>query len=211
MKNGWFLFIPLVIIVTLISTGCGVSGSQYDAVSIELNLAKQERQELKTQLQAAQSEAAVAKADLTRAQAGLGTAQGQLQAAQAERQATQTQLQAVQSQLTATKTDLQSAQTMVQSLQNDLNAARGVPARALSYAEFMDILMYEFWMASGVTPSLTFSNAGEWLAALRNRANSIGDATLIGFVNELSKGPVDKNRIYSMDYYCVSKIKASLK
>jgi DNA-binding protein H-NS len=218
MKNRWYLFVPLVIIVTLISTGCGISRSQYDAVSIELNLVKQDKQALQAKLDQAQSELTLARTDQVRTQVGLETAQGQLQSAQADRQAAQTQLQAVQSQLqtaqsqlTANKADLQSVQAQVQTLQNALNAAKSVPAKALSYAEFMDILMFEVWMGSGVTPNFIFLSEGEWKSALRNRAASIGDATLVGFVNELEKGTITKNTLYSMAYYCLAKIEATLK
>jgi hypothetical protein len=218
VKNRWLLLVPLVVIITLISSGCGVSERDYDAVYIELNLVKQDRQELQTKLQGAQSELTLAKADLIRAQVGLETTQGQLQAAQADRQAAQTQLQAtqaqlqaVQSQFTATMADLQSAQAKVQSLQNDLKAAGSIPARALSYAEFMDILMFEVWMASGVTPNFTFSTAGEWQTSLKNRANNIGDATLIGFVSQIEAGIIGKNTIYIMAYYCLAKMEATLR
>jgi hypothetical protein len=225
MKNRWFLVILSVIAVTLISTGCGVSKSQYDAVAVELNLVKQDRQALQTQLQEAQSQLTDAKTDLARAQVKLETtqgqlettqtdlesAQGQLQTAQTDRQTAQTQLQEAQSQLTTTKTDLQNARAQVQSLQNTLDAARNIPAEALSYAEFMDILMYEVWMAAGVTPNFSFSTAGEYQTALKNRATTIGDAQLISFVAEIEAGPVDKDTLYGMCYYCLEKIEATLK
>jgi multidrug efflux pump subunit AcrA (membrane-fusion protein) len=225
MKNRFFLITFLVITIAFISTGCGVSKSKYDAVSVELNLLKQDRQALQTQLQEAQSEITDTKTDLVRAQVelettqgqletaqtDLETTQGQLQAAQVDRQAFQAQLQEAQSELAETKTDLQNAQIQVQSLQNALDAAGNVPAVALSYAEFMDIAMYEFWLLHGVTPNFTFSSPGELEAALENRANNIGDATLIGFVAEIKAGPVSKDRWVSMGYYCLDKVEAILK
>jgi multidrug efflux pump subunit AcrA (membrane-fusion protein) len=225
MKNRLFLVTLLVITVALISTGCGVSKSQYDAVAVELNLVKQDRQALQAQLQEAQSELTDAKTDLVRAQVILETTQGQLQtaqtdlkatqdqlqAAQSDRQAEQTQLQEAQSELAQTKNDLQDARAQVQSLQNDLDAAGGIPAEALSYAEFMDIVMYEVWMLSGVTPNFTFSSGGELETALENRAASIGDAELIDFVDEMKKGLVDKNTFVQIGYYCLDKVEAILK
>jgi chromosome condensin MukBEF ATPase and DNA-binding subunit MukB len=218
MKNRLFLVTLLVIIVTVISTGCGVSKSQYDAVAVELNLVKQDRQALQAQLQEAQSELLQTKTELTRAQVkletaqtDLETAQGQLQVAQADRQTAQAQLQESQSELAQTKADLQNALAQVQSLQNALDAAGTIPAEALSYAEFMDILMYEEWLAAGVTPNFTFSTAGEYLTALKNRAASIGDATLIGFVAEIEAGTFSRDRLDSMGYYCLDKIEAILK
>jgi multidrug efflux pump subunit AcrA (membrane-fusion protein) len=219
MKDRWVLLIILVIIVTLISTGCGISQSRYDAVSIELDLVKQDRQALQTQLQESQSELIVAKTDLVRAQVMLETAQtdlettqGQLQAAQTDRQTAQTQLQESQSELAQTKTDLQSGLAQVQSLQNDLNAAKIIPAKALSYAEFMDIVMFELWLVSGVTPNFTFSSAGEQITALENRATGIGDATLINFVDKMKKGlVVGKNEYVQIGYYCLDKLEAILK
>jgi myosin heavy subunit len=225
MKNRWFLLVPLVIIITLISTGCGVSQSKYDAVAVELNLVKQDKQALQTKLDQAQSQLTDAKTDVVRAQvqlettqvqlqtaqSDLKTTQGQLQAAQGDRQSVQTQLQQSQSELAQAKNDLQSLQAQVQSLQNNLNTVKGIPAKALSYAEFMDILMFEAWMAAGVTPNFTFSSTAEYFTALRSRANSIGDATLIGFVNQIEAGPLDKNTWYSMYYYCLAKVEAILK
>jgi outer membrane murein-binding lipoprotein Lpp len=225
MKNRWFLVISLVIILTLISTGCGVSRSKYDAVAAELNLMKQDRRALQTQLQETQSELTDAKVDqarvqvelettqgqLEKTQTDLDTAQGQLQTALVDRQTAQTQLQEAQSQLTALKTGLQDAQAQVQSLQNALDAAGNIPAGALSYVEFMDILMYEAWLAAGVTPNYTFSTGGEWKTALKNRATTIGDAQLISFVVEIEAGPVDKDRLYDMCYYCLDKVEAILK
>jgi chromosome segregation ATPase len=232
MKLRSFLFIALVIIITLVSTGCGVSKSKYDAVTVELNLVKQDKQALQTQLQNAQSQLTDAKTDLVRAQVELEstqgqldktqtdlettqgqlqTTQGQLQSAQDDRQTLQTQLQETQSQLGTTKTDLQDALAQVQSLQNDLTAARDVPAEALSYAEFMDILMYEAWLAAGVTPNYTFATAGEYTTALKNRANSMGDAQLISFVAQIEAGTVNKDTLYVICYYCLDKLEEILK
>jgi multidrug efflux pump subunit AcrA (membrane-fusion protein) len=226
MKNRWFLLIPLITIVTLISTGCGVSQSEYDAVSVELKVVKQDREALQTQLQETQSQLIDAKTDLVRAQVelettqgqldktqtDLETAQGQLQAAQADRQTAQTQLQESQSELAQTKNDLQDALAQVQSLQNDLDAAGIIPAEALSYAEFMDIVMLELWMLSGVTPNFTISSVGELETALESRAASIGDATLINFVDKMKKGlVVDKNEYVQIGYYCLTKVEAILK
>jgi hypothetical protein len=224
MKNRLLLVTLLVITVASISTGCGVSQSKYSAVSVELNLVKQDRQALQTQLQEAQSELMETKTDLVRAQVELETAQGQteqtdlkttqdqLQAAQAERQAAQGQLQESQSELAQIKADLQDALTQVQSLQNDLDNAGDIPAVALSYAEFMDIVMFELWMVSGVTPNFTFSSGAELQTALENRAAGIGDAELIDFVDKMKKGlVVDKNEYVQIGYYCLDKIEAILK
>ena len=225
MKNRWFPIIILVIIVALISTGCGVSRSEYDAVAIELNLVKEDRQALQTQLQQAQSQLTDAKTDTVKAQVeletiqgqlektktDLETIQGQLQTVQADRQTAQIQLQDAQSQLTATKSELQNALAQVLSLQNDLDAARNIPDEALSYAEFMDILMYEVWMAAGVIPDFTFSTAGEYQTALKNRAASIGDAQLINFAAAIEAGPVSKDTLYGICYYCLDKIETILK
>jgi multidrug efflux pump subunit AcrA (membrane-fusion protein) len=211
MKNRWFSVITLVIIITLISTGCGVSRSEYDAVAVELNLVKEDRQALQTQLQEAQSQLTDAKEQLERKKTDLETAQGQFQTAQAELQMAQTQLQEAQSQLNVTKSDLQNVQAQVLSLQNDLDAARILPDEALSYAEFMDILMYEVWMSAGVIPNFTFSAAGEYQATLKNRAASIGDAQLISFAAAIEAGPISKNTLYGMCYYCLDKTETILK
>jgi multidrug efflux pump subunit AcrA (membrane-fusion protein) len=218
MKNQWFTVISMVLIVILISTGCGVSESQYNAAAVELDLVKQDRQTLQTQLKEAQSQILNAKTDMTRAQVTLEVTQtdlektqGKLQTALVDQQTLKTQLQETQSQLSATKNDLQNALAQVQSLQNSLNTARIIPAKALSYAEFMDIVMYEVWMAAGVTPRFSFSSAGEWKTALKNRAASIGDAQLISFVAEIEAGTISKNRLYVMCYYCLDKIEVILK
>ena len=85
-------------------------------------------------------------------------------------------------------------------MQNELDAAHIIPALALSYMEFIDILMYEVWLVAGITPNFTFSTAGEYRAALKNQSSSIGDPELNNFVTELEAGPVTKNRLYEMCY-----------
>jgi hypothetical protein len=75
----------------------------------------------------------------------------------------------------------------------------------------MDILMYEIWMAAGVTPRFTFSSAGEWHTTMKNRAAAIGDANLLGFVAEIEAHTVSKDRLYVMCYYCLSKVETTLK
>jgi len=190
MKNRWFPVIALVIMIALISAGCGVSKSEYNAVVVELDLVKQNNQVLQTQLQETQSQLIDAKTDLATAWVELETAQNDLETAQGQ---------------------LQNAQAQVQSLQDDLDAARILPDEALGYAEFMDILMYEVWLAAGVTPNYTFSNAGEYQAALESKADDIGDAQLMSFVDEIETGPVSKDRLYEMCYYCLDKLEAILK
>jgi chromosome segregation ATPase len=183
MKNRWLAVIALVITVIVVFSGCGISQTEYDAVAIELNLVNQDRQNLQAQLQQAQSQTSDAKADLIRAQvelettreqlektqSDLDTAQGQIDTIEADRQTALTQFQETQDQLATALTDLASAQAQIQSLQNDLNAALVIPAEALSYAEFMDIVMYEVWLIAGITPNYTFATAGEYQAALKNR------------------------------------------
>ena len=225
MKNRWFSVITLVIITALIATGCDVSKSEYDAIAVELNLVKEDRQALQTQLQEAQSQLTDAKTDTVKAQVELEIAQEQLErkkndletsqeqfeTAKADLQMTQTQLQEAQSQLAVTNNNLKNMQAQLLSLQNDLDAARIVPDEALRYAEFMDILMYEVWMAAGVIPNFTISTAGEYQTALKNRATSIGDTQLISFAATIEAGPVSKNTLYGMCYYCLDKIETILK
>ncbi len=211
MKNRWFMVCALVIIVILISSGCGISRSEYDAAAIELKMVKQDQQALQTQLQEAQSELIDTRVDLVRVQAELETTQTEFKTAQADLKTAQTQLQETQSQLTAAKNNLENAQAQVQSLQNDLSVARNIPDSALSYAEFMDILMYEVWMVAGVTPNFTFSNEWEYQTALENRAASSGDAQLINFVVQIEAGPIDKDTIYHMCYYCLNQLEKTLK
>jgi ATP/maltotriose-dependent transcriptional regulator MalT len=198
MKNRWFPIVAfIIIIVALISTGCGVSRSEYDAVTVELNLLKEDRQELQTELHQAQSQLSNAMTDLVRAEVELETTQSQLEE-------TQTDLESVRGQL-------QNATAQVQSIQNELDAARSIPALALSYAEFMDIVMYEVWVVAGVTPNFVFSTAGEYQTALKNQAESIGDPQLNNFVSEIEAGPVTKDRLYEMCYYCLDKLESILK
>ncbi len=226
MNNRWLPVIALVIFIFSIATGCGVSRSEYDAAAIELDLVKQDKQELQTQLQDLQSQLTDAAGDLARAQVELETtqdqldttkgelettqsdleaAQAQLQTEQAGGQTAQAQIQELQSQLAAATADIQGFQAQVQSLQNDLDAARIAPAAALDYVAFMDILMYEVWLVAGITPNYTFLNAGEYHSALNDLASSIGDPQLMGFIAELQAGPVDKDRVYQMSYYCLDK------
>jgi hypothetical protein len=211
MKNRWFPVVILISILIMASTGCGVSKSEFDAVTIELKLVKEDRQALQTQLQEAQSQLTIAETDLTRTQTELETVQDHYEQIQ-------TDYEIAQGQLTKTQADLQTAQGLLQNteaqaqlLQNELDIARNIPAIALSYAEFMDILMFEVWMVSGVTPNFTFSTSGEYQTALKNRADSIGEPQLINFVDEIESGPITKNRLYEMCYYCLDKLETILK
>ena len=74
----------------------------------------------------------------------------------------------------------------------------------------MDILMYEVWLASGITPDFTFSTAWEYQTALKNRADSIGDAQLMSFVVQLEAGPVGKDTLHYICYYCLDKLETIL-
>ena len=44
MRNRWFLVVIVILLVSWLMTGCGISQSQYDAVTAELNNTKQELQ-----------------------------------------------------------------------------------------------------------------------------------------------------------------------
>jgi len=197
MKNRLFLVMTLFVLILLISTGCGISKAEYDAATIELKLVKEDRQALQTQLQEAQSQLTNANTDLVRVEVELESVQGQLEETQTDLEKAQGQLQNINSQL--------------QSMQIELDAARALPAEVLRYVEFMDILMFEVWMVSGVTPNFTFSTAGEYQTALKNRADSIGDPQLINFVAEIESGTITKNRLNEMCYYCLDKLETILK
>jgi peptidoglycan hydrolase CwlO-like protein len=221
MKN---IFIAVIILlVSWLVTGCGVSQSQYDAVSLELNKAKQDQQSTQTQLQKAQTDLITTQTQLQKAQADLITTQTQLQKAQADLITTQTQrqkaqadlitvqtqLQTTQSELAKTKTDLQTTQAQVQSLQKDQGAAAQKRLEASNYAELLGISMYEVWIAGGINPGFTFLAKPDWIAAMTNKATSMGDANLVNYIGQLDSG--GKAAYYQLWYYCFSWITQDLK
>ena len=202
MKKRWFIVVIVILLVSSLITGCGVSKSQYDAATADLKVTQ-------TQLQESQSELTKTKIDLQTAKTQYMTADGQRQTVQNELEVTQKQLQAVQSELTKTKTDLQTAQAQVQSLQKDQDAATKKRVEALSYTELLVISMFEIWMSIGVNYGYTFANLADWKTAMTNKANSIGDAILLNYIKQLDTG--GKNAYYSLWYYCVDKIRQDLK
>ena len=188
MKSRWFLVVIVTLLVSWLITGCGISQSQYDATVAELNQTIQNQQATQTQLQTAQSELAKTKTDL---------------------QTAQTQLQTAQSELAKTMTDLRTVQSQVKSLQKDQDAATEKRAETLSYAEFLDISMYELWAGSGIYPGFTFATAAEWEMAMASKATSIGDANLTYYIGQLDTG--GKHAYYTLWYYCLDRIEQDLK
>jgi len=207
MKN--IFIIVIILLVSWLVTGCGASQSQYDAVSLELNKAKQDQQSTQTQLLKSQTDLITTQTQLQKAQADLITTQTQLQKAQTDLITVQTQLQTTQSELAKTKTDLQTIQAQVQSLQKDQGAAAQKRLEASNYTELLGISMYEVWMAGGINPGFTFLAAADWKAAMTKKATSIGDANLINYIGQLDSG--GKASYYILWYYCFSRITQDLK
>jgi seryl-tRNA synthetase len=214
MNTRWLPAIMIILLVSLVITGCGVSQSQYSAMAADLNQAKQDHRATQTQLQAAQSESMKANVDLAMTQGQLKAIQEQLQAAQTDLKATQAQLQTAQSELTKTKTDLNTAQGQVQSLQKDQTVANKKQAEALSYAVFLDMVQIEIWMANGLTPRFPFTSAEELIAALKTKAAGTGDAYLIAYAAGLrTKMGQDEwmTALYGLWYYSLGKMENDLK
>jgi predicted RNase H-like nuclease (RuvC/YqgF family) len=206
MKKRWFTVIVIVLLVSGLVTGCGVSKAQYDAVTTELDTAKQERQAAQDELQATQSELSktkldlqTAQADLLKTQGQLDTTQEQLKAAQADLQATQaqlqtsqtaqqstqTQLQTTQTALAKTKTDLQTSQAQVQSLQQDIATLNEKRAEVLTYAELIDVVMFEVWLSEKFTPRFDFSSLNDNKAAAYEKAMATGNADMVDLVTDI--------------------------
>jgi peptidoglycan hydrolase CwlO-like protein len=236
MNKRWYIFIVLVLLVSCLTAGCGISKSQYDAVAAELETVKQERQAAQDQLQAAQSELSKTKSDLQTAQADLAktqqqlntkdeqlqaaqtdlqTAQGKLTSAQNDLQYTQTQLNTTRSDLMQKAADLQTSQTQVQSLQKDLANVNEKRAEALKYAELLDILMFEVWMGQGLTPRFDFNYANslnDWKGAAYDKATSTGNADAVELVTDmLTTGGNSWDYLYRLQYLSLGVIEDDMK
>ena len=199
MKKRWFIVVIVILLVSSLITGCGVSKSQYDAATADLQTAQADLKATQTQLQESQSELTKTKAELQTAQTGLNATERTLQ----------TQLQQAQSELTKTKADLESAQAQVQSLQEDQDAVTKKRAEASNYTEFLVISMYEMFMATGINPGVTFLNEREWKQTMNSKAAIIRDATLTDYVRQLDAG--GKDAYFRLWCYCVDKINQTLR
>jgi septal ring factor EnvC (AmiA/AmiB activator) len=238
MNKRWYILIVLVLLVSCLFTGCGVSKSQYDAVAAELETVKQERQAAQDQLQTTQAELSEVKLDLQTAQADLAKAQqqldardeqlqeaqtdlqtteGQLKMTQINLQAIQTQLDTTRSELTQTKIDLQASTAQAKLLQKDLDALNEKRAEALKYAELIDILMFEIWMGQGLTPRFDFNYANslnDWKAAAYDKATATGDAELLDMLIDLfnsSSGDAARDVLYRIWYDSLGVMENDLK
>jgi peptidoglycan hydrolase CwlO-like protein len=236
MNKRWYILVVVVLVVSCPATGCGISKSQYDAVTAELETVKQERQAAQDQLQVAQSELSKTKSDLQAvqadseklqeqldakdgqlkaAQADLQTAQGKLTSAQNELRYTQTQLSTIQSDLMQKTTDLQASKAQVQSLQKDLATINEKRAEALKYAELLDILMFEIWMGQGLTPRFDFNYANslnDWKAAAYDKATSTGNADAVDLVTDmLTNSGNSWDFLYRLQYLSLGVIEDDMK
>jgi type II secretory pathway pseudopilin PulG len=132
-------------------------------------------------------------------------------------------LAAIQTQIQSLQDDFNEAQALIQSLQGEsakvqpptqpLPEEKGVteekPAEALAYAEYMDVLMYQLWKDSELTPRFDFADDTEWMMELRSRTSEMGDAELTNYATEL-----EERREFAMEqlwFYCLDRIEKALK
>lgn len=178
-------------------TGCGISQSQYDAVTAELNKTKQDLQTTQIDLKATQtlyqtvqSELTKTKTDLLTAQVDLKAAQGQLQTAQADLKTaqanlkttqadlktTQTQLQTAQSDLAKTKTDLQTVQTNYDKFKTDVKP---------SFIQLNALLAVNNYVI-GISRALSLENldkVNEYSSSLTSIVGAVNDPELTSLWN----------------------------
>ena len=140
--------------------------------------------------------------DLTAAQTQIQSLQDDLTAAQDDLTAAQTQIQSLQG-------DLAEAQAQIQPLQDDKEAAEEKRAEAMTYAEYLDILLYSLFEEAGLTPRFAFESDIEWMIELRDTADDIGDAELSNYLKELEKQ--SEAALERMWHYCLDRIEKALK
>ena len=223
----------IILLILCLFTGCGISQSEYDSVTAELNTAKHDRQAAQDMLQAAQSEISRVKSDLQAVQLelskvqGQGTIQGQLEQAQTDLQTTHEQLEVTRADLQEARTayqttlselagadaDLQTAKTQVKSLQTDKDTASAKLVKALGYTEFLDMLMFEFWGANDLPFWYEYVSMDKLRADLNDRAETLGDTNLMPLYDQALQGNMTQRKMamYYLWYYIFGKIEAELK
>ncbi len=97
-------------------------------------------------------------------------------------------LAAAQIQLQSLQNDLGKAQAQVEALKSEKAAAIKKATDAMTYIEFLDILMYPAFKKAGITLRLTFASDADWFVAMKNKASSLNDAKVNSYIQELEKG-----------------------
>ena len=135
-----------------------------------------------------------------------------LTAAEAQIQSLHNDKTAAQALIDSLQNDKTAAQAQVQSLQSDKQNLTDKAAEALLYTEFIDLVYYPAWIQAGITPRYTFVTETDWYVALKNKADSIGDAKLTNLIQQIEAGGSSANTAtYEMFDYCTEKVEELLK
>lgn len=124
MKKRWFLAGMLLLLVPLLTVGCGVAQEQYDAVVADLNQASKELQSVRSELQVAQANASELTSSLEKTRASLRAAEAENSELTSSLEKAESELQAGSAELTASvqksQAELEAAQVKVSELTSSL-------------------------------------------------------------------------------------------
>jgi len=110
------------------------------------------------------------------------------------------------------KNELTVVKAELNELQSDKEAVAKKHAKALAYAEFLDVLYYPAWKSAGITPRFSFATDIDWFVGLKNTASAIGDTRLSNLTQQFRQGIVDANTtLVSLMDYCLAAIETNLK
>ena len=126
MKNLWFLVGMIFLLLPWLLVGCGVAQEEHNAVVAQLSEARQELQNVQSELEATQANASELNSGLEKAEAELKATQDELEAAQAELEATKANaselnsgLEKAEVELEATQDELEAAQAENESFKSE--------------------------------------------------------------------------------------------
>jgi len=170
MKQRWFLISIVLLLVSLLVTGCGVAQEDYAAAQ--------------GQVASLQSELAGAQSDLAAAQGQMASLQSELAGAQSDLAAAQGQVASLQSELAGARSDLAAAQGQVASLQDDyenVSAELAEIKQVYPPGDFKSLTELEAWVANHVQPSAMYLD-GDFRSALKIQSQGLDDGYLISVV-----------------------------
>lgn len=119
MRKKRFLIGVVLLVASLLVTGCGIPQEDYDAVVAE-------RDAVQTELQSVSSELERKKSELESTKSQLETIQGELETVKSESQSVQSQLNSVKSQLQSTNSQLSSKNSQLSSLAKKLELGKQI-------------------------------------------------------------------------------------
>ncbi|MGB9743584.1 MAG: hypothetical protein ACPLW9_02685 [Minisyncoccales bacterium] len=82
-------------------------------------------------------------------------------------------------------TEIQTLKAEIQTLRNENELLKEKTTKALSYAEYTDVLIFPFLKDMGVTPRFNFTNEMLWMFDLEKRSSSFNDSELNGYIERM--------------------------